>query len=217
MPDAPTIPPPPERRGRKLVTQVPAIEARAPDLRGPLDPWPEVRPKKPSASDIQSIIDARVAELLSGATVEKPPESKGEFHKDRLLGAAVRELVKQVAPIAATAIVSAVVTVVVTMVVHPSADPAKVDAQATQIKGSDTALIALDTRVKKLESHDSAGREWAQQWAPFELQLWSKLGVKIELPDSYTPIRTVTPAGWARVKAAPIFEVQTSPPLLAKD
>lgn len=221
MTDSPTNRPPPNLRtgGRKLVTQVPALEARADGLRGPLDPWPEARQKMPSASDIQLVIDARVAELLKGAavTLDAPPESKGELHKDRLLGAAVRELVKQVAPILATAIVSAVVTVVVTLVVHPSADPAKVDAQATQLKGNDKTLDTLDTRIKKLEAHDSAGRAWAQDWVSFDLQLWNKAGVKTEMPDAYTPIRVVTPPNWARVKAPPLFEVQTSPPLPPRD
>jgi hypothetical protein len=203
VPETPTHRPPPERP-RKLVTQVPAIEARAAGLRGPVDPWPAVREKQPSAPDLAALA-AQVAEALS--------KGQPEEHPDKALGAAVRTLLKQAAPIAAAAIVGAVLTAYT----RPTADPAKVDAQAVQIKGNDTSLDALEKRVKSLETHDSGQRAWSQEWAPFELQLWSKLGVKIDLPNNYTPIKTVTPQSWARVKSAPLFEVQTSPPMPPSD
>lgn len=212
MTEGPTNRPPPlpgRSPGRKIVTQVPAVEARAPGLRGPLDPWPEVRAKQPSVPDVAALVAAQVAEAFSRLpAVQAEPE-----HPDKALGAAVRTILKQAMPIAAAAIVGAVLTAYT----RPTADPAKVEAQATQLKGNDKTLDTLDARIRKLEGHDSAGRAWAQEWAPFELQLWTKLGVKIELPDAYTPIRVVTPPNWAHVKAPPIFEVQTSPPLPPRD
>ncbi len=185
------------------------MEARADGLRGPLDVWPEVRPKQPSVPDVAALVAAQVADALSrlpGVQVE--PE-----HPDKALGAAVRTILKQAMPVVAAAIVGAVLTAYT----RPTADPAKVDAQATQLKGNDKTLDTLDARIKRLEGHDSAGRAWAQEWVPFELQLWTKLGVKLDLPDSYTPIEIVTPQSWSQVKAAPLFKVKTSPPLPPRD
>ena len=207
--DTPTDPPPRRLPPRKLVTQVPAVEERAPALRGPLDPWPETRPKQASAPDLAALVASQLAEALKTLPGAQPDAE----HPDKALGAAVRTIAKQVAGILAAAVVGAVATTFI----RPSADPAKVDAQATQIKGNDAAVIQLQTDVAELKRWKVAMRDWAVPWTSFELQIWNRMGVKVALPDTITPIQVVTPARWAQVKSSPLFEVQTSPPLPPRD
>lgn len=208
VPDVPTLPPrkPPRPAGR------PALETAAPILRGPLAP-PEVRQKQPSVPDVTALVAQAVADAVAGMPKPAAPQSPAGEHPDQALGAAVRTILKQTAAVLAAAIVGAAVTAYT----RPTADPAKVEAQAVQIKGSDAAVIALQADVSELKRWRGSMGAWAQDWAPFELQLWNKLGVKVEMPKEYREIQTVTPQHWAQVKAPPLFEVRTSPPLPPKD